>query len=209
MHDKWERIIYLVRHGETEYNHRGIIQGRGVDMPLNQTGMEQARRFFEAYRDKGIEIVYYSTLQRTCQTIAPFLEAGYPSVSTPDLDEMDWGIYEGRENTAELQVVFQGFLKAWRNGNLQAGPPGGETPELLRERQLRFLRKLEQSPYRKILVCTHGRAIRSLLCLMLGKSQQNMDDFPHDNLSVYEVVYNQGEYWIRLFNDRSHLNGKN
>jgi len=71
-----KKIIYIVRHGETDFNRKGIVQGGGVDAPLNELGRQQAQAFYDIYKDVLFEIVLTSKLQRTHQTVQPFLEMG-------------------------------------------------------------------------------------------------------------------------------------
>jgi len=76
--------LFLLRHGETEFNKLRIVQGSGVDAPLNETGQYQAQKFFEKYKNVPFEAVYCSSLQRTYQTIKNF-EWLYPIKKTQHL----------------------------------------------------------------------------------------------------------------------------
>ena len=87
--------IYIVRHGETDYNLKSIVQGRGINSSLNETGRKQALAFFDHYKDLPIDIIYTSTQQRTHQTIQSFLKDGHQHCQLAAIDEIDWGIYEG------------------------------------------------------------------------------------------------------------------
>ena len=60
-----KKTIYIIRHGETDYNRQGIIQGSGVDSDLNETGRIQAEKFFKAYHHIPFDKVYTSELKRT------------------------------------------------------------------------------------------------------------------------------------------------
>src|SRR5690606_41217146 len=77
-------------------NLKGIVQGRGIDSPLNETGKKQAEAFYAHYRDVAFDKIYTSTLLRTHQTVAPF--AGLPSEQLGGLDEI-----RSEEHTSELQ----------------------------------------------------------------------------------------------------------
>ena len=59
--------IYLIRHGETEYNRKGVVQGSGIDADLNELGQKQAEAFFAHYQDLPIDKIYTSALKRTHQ----------------------------------------------------------------------------------------------------------------------------------------------
>jgi broad specificity phosphatase PhoE len=63
-----EKEIFIIRHGETDFNQLGIVQGKGVNSSINAKGMQQAQAFFEAYRNENFEKIYISQLQRTAQT---------------------------------------------------------------------------------------------------------------------------------------------
>ena len=64
--------LYLIRHGETDYNRQGIVQGGGVDSSLNDLGRRQAEAFFEHYKHLRFDAVYVSALKRTHETLAPW-----------------------------------------------------------------------------------------------------------------------------------------
>jgi len=60
-----QKTIYLIRHGETDFNRRGVVQGSGVDSDLNDMGRAQAQAFFQAYQHVPFEKLYVSGLKRT------------------------------------------------------------------------------------------------------------------------------------------------
>ena len=70
--------IYLIRHGETEYNRKGVVQGSGIDADLNDLGQKQAAAFFAHYQDLPIDKIYTSVLRRTHQSVKGFIEKGLP-----------------------------------------------------------------------------------------------------------------------------------
>lgn len=197
--------IYLIRHGETDWNQKGIIQGRGINSVLNEKGKKQAQAFFEFYKNIAFDAYLASTLQRTHQTLQPFLEQGHSLITHAELDEIDWGIHEGKAFTSVTNNQYTQILQAWKAGNLHHKIEGGESPLQLQKRQVHFIKKILPHAGKKILICSHGRAIRSMLCSMLNQPLQNMDAFPHQNLSLYKIIQHEGIFRIELFNDTSHL----
>lgn len=184
-----KKTIYLIRHGQTDYNLRGIIQGRGIDSDLNETGRLQARAFFEHYQHVPFDRVYTSNLKRTKQSVEQFTGSGIDTRSHFGLDEINWGIHEGQKATEEHQAIFHNIVTRWRNGELDFAPEGGESPLELQNRQKEALKHLVQAENEdNILVCMHGRAMRSFLCLMLRYPLERMDDFPHTNLCLYRLA---------------------
>ncbi|HCZ37344.1 MAG TPA: histidine phosphatase family protein, partial [Cytophagales bacterium] len=65
--------IYLIRHGQTDFNLKGIVQGSGVDSSLNAKGMAQAQAFFEMYKHIKFDKIYTSTLKRTRESVSGFI----------------------------------------------------------------------------------------------------------------------------------------
>jgi probable phosphoglycerate mutase len=201
------KTIYLIRHGETDFNRLGIVQGSGVDTDLNETGNLQAQAFFKHYRHVPFDKIYVSSLKRTKQTVAPFIDLPIPIEIIPELNEINWGIIEGATPTPESSQLFTDMLEAWRNGNLNQCVEGGETPNELYARQQRGLQKImEKREERCILICMHGRAMRSFLCLLTGNSLAKMDDFGHSNVCLYILEYREQGFHILLNNDTAHLN---
>lgn len=183
------KVLYIIRHGQTDLNLGGIVQGRGIDAPLNATGLRQADAFYGAYKDEGFDHIYTSNLQRTHQTVGKFVHDGIPLQPLEGLDEISWGIYEGKEQSPEIITGFERLVSAWRRGELDVAVEKGESPIQLIERQrLAMDYILAREDERKVLICMHGRAMRILLSWFTGGDASQMDDFPHTNTSLYKVL---------------------
>ena len=126
--------IYLVRHGQTDFNLRGVVQGSGIDAPLNQNGIAQALAFFEAYKHVPFDKVFFSGLQRTKQSIQSFIDLGLPFESVVELNEISWGKYEGLPMTPEENKYYLHMLEQWSAGNLDHAIEGGESPNMVVKR---------------------------------------------------------------------------
>jgi broad specificity phosphatase PhoE len=198
--------IYLIRHGETEFNKLGLVQGSGVDSNLNDLGHRQAKAFHARYANVKFDKIYTSTLKRTHQTVAPFIERGVSWQQLPGLNEMSWGVKEGRPVKAEDNMQHYYMLEAWREGMLNIKVDGGESPLEVQERQRTALQHILAHPNEEtILVCMHGRAMRIFLCLMLNIHLEDMDQFEHSNLSLYVLNYINGKFSIGVANSTAHL----
>jgi len=203
---KPKKTIYLIRHGQTDFNKQGIVQGSGIDSDLNFEGQEQARKFYEAHKHIPFEKIYVTELKRTHQSVAPFSTQNIPLEIVPELNEINWGILEGKVPNEENTQAFLSILSKWREGILDISIEDGETPMNMFERQKRGLSKIMESDHEKILICMHGRAMRSFLCLLTGKHLKEMDDFAHDNLCLY-VLEEKGNnnFEILIHNQLDHL----
>jgi len=201
-----EKLIYIIRHGETDLNRQGIMQGRGVDADLNERGRCQAEAFYNRYKDVAFDEVITSTLKRTHQTVSKFTEQGIPWVQYSGLDEIAWGKYEGKESSEELRADFKIMLEHWSSGNLSFKFEGAESPLELKERQLEVLETLiKNDQSERILICMHGRAMRIFLCLLLDKPLSMMNDFLHTNTSLYILRYDGKHFHMIDFNNTDHL----
>lgn len=198
--------IYLVRHGQTDFNLQGVVQGSGIDAPINERGKAQARAFFEAYKEVQFDQVYHTALIRTKQSIQGFLDLGIPSEALPELNEISWGDYEGTPMTPEEGEYYRHMLHQWQQGNLDYAIAGGESPNRVAERIKKGISKILEGPGETVLVCMHGRAMRIFLSLMLNYDLRYMDQFEHTNLCLYVLEQlEDGTFVVRKFNDRGHL----
>ncbi|MSQ78207.1 MAG: histidine phosphatase family protein [Flavobacteriaceae bacterium] len=202
-----KKLLYIIRHGETDQNKMNIVQGSGVDSCLNANGQAQAQAFYEHYKDTPFQKVYVSALQRTHQSVKPFLDAGLPHEQLPGLNEISWGIYEGIPHSKEFFNQYQQRVEDWREGRLHLPIDGGESPQDLNERQKPAVEHiLSKQEEETILVCTHGRALKALLCLLLDIPLTQMDTFEHQNLGLYLFEFADGKFNLLKRNDHEHLN---
>jgi broad specificity phosphatase PhoE len=201
-----EKTLYIVRHGQTDLNKQGIVQGRGRDTDLNQEGRHQAQLFFEAYKNVTFDKIYISELKRTQQSIQPFIDLGLPYQKLSGLDELAWGVLEGQPSTPENKAAFMRLLRSWLNGQLDTKFEGGESPNEVKARQLEALDVIMSRPNEKnVLICMHGRAMRLFMCVLLGMPLTEMESFPHQNLVLYKVTWDGSKFEIVDFNNANHL----
>lgn len=192
-----KKTFYFIRHGQTDLNLRGIVQGRGVNSPLNETGFRQAEVFYEAFKNVPFDKVYTSTLLRTKQTVQRFIDDGIPTEELEGLDEISWGIYEGKEQDETILTGFEKVVSAWREGSLDLSIEEGESPNVLVKRQKEAIaHMLTREDEHTVLVCMHGRALRIMLCHLTNLDVCLMDDFPHTNTALYVLDYDGGSFTI-------------
>ena len=147
--------ILLARHGETDWNAEGRVQGH-TDRPLNEAGIEQAQELAEELADERIDAVYASDLARALDTARAVAEPRGLSV-TPliGLRERNFGTWEGLLD----EEILERFPEA------QTGPWGDdETPEQLEERVFEALFQIAASHQGgQVLVVSHGGPMRAML----------------------------------------------
>lgn len=201
-----KKTIYIVRHGQTDFNKQGIVQGSGVNSSLNARGQEQARAFYQKYKHEAFEAVLTSRLLRTHETMAGFINDGIPWEQFAELNEISWGQHEGQKSTPAMQAEFHQLLDAWSAGQYHARIAGGESALEMHERLSNFVEYLKKRPEEKILVCSHGRAMRCLMTVLENAPISKMQAYEHDNTGLYLVNYTPHVFQFELENDLSHLN---
>jgi probable phosphoglycerate mutase len=196
----------LIRHGQTDFNLRNIVQGSGVDSSLNDRGKAQAQAFYDAFKDISFDKVYTSALKRTAESVRAFLDRGIPTEALAGLNEISWGTKEGHPITPEEDAYYHYMLKQWRVGNTSLKIENGESPEDVVSRMKPALDHILKNENEKtILICMHGRAIRILICMLLNIPLKNMDMYEHQNLGLYLLNYENSVFSIEKHNDVDHL----
>ncbi|MGH7116829.1 MAG: histidine phosphatase family protein [Stellaceae bacterium] len=156
------RILFMFRHGETDWNREGRLQGH-TDVPLNPIGLAQAEALAQRLLPHRLETILSSDLARALTTGRIIAEAlGLPLTSDPGLRETNVGAAEGLL-WAEAKARFGAELtERWYAED--AAFPGGETGPATLARGLAALRRFAAArPYRRIGVSTHGAMLRQLV----------------------------------------------
>ncbi len=156
------RMLFLFRHGETDWNREGRLQGR-VDTPLNATGLAQAEVLARQLCAHRLDAVVSSDLSRALSTARIVAEVcGVPLLVDEGLRETNIGEAEGLL-WAEVKARFGELTERW-HFDPQAAFPGGETGHQTLTRGLAALRRVTQSyPYRRVAVSTHGAVVRQFV----------------------------------------------
>jgi broad specificity phosphatase PhoE len=198
--------IYLIRHGQTDYNFQNIVQGGGVDSDLNETGRQQAKLFHQLYQNVPFDKVYTSSLKRSIQSVEGFIKDGHKHEIHPELNEIHWGIKEMIKITEDENDYYVSIVNSWRNGKTDLAIEGGESPDEVAARLQKFLNLiLTREDEKTILICMHGRAMRILLCVLMEMDLCRMDEFPHKNLGLYIINYRDGKFAVEATNSLTHL----
>ena len=199
------RRLYLVRHGETDWNREGRLQGL-TDSPLNDRGRVQARALAERLRGTAIDGLYASPLVRAAETaeiVAPAL--GCEPVHLRDLRERDVGVWGGL-TYEDVKVRYPDeWARAAVGEDLAVG--GGET---LAEVQARMRSALDAAaaPHAAgtILVISHGLALKTVFCHLLGLDLQHAERLTaggNTGVTVFEM--RRGLPRMTAYADASHL----
>lgn len=154
--------LILIRHGETDWNRELRFQGH-VDVPLNATGHEQARRLAErlAAEQLVVDHLVCSDLIRTRQTATPSLQVLLPALSIDTLTdsglrEQSFGIVDGLR-VDDVKADHADAWERWLRFEADYGMPGGETTRQFHTRVMDAVRRIaQQYQGQKVMVVTHG-----------------------------------------------------
>ena len=189
--------IFLVRHGETQWNRDRRFQGQ-IDIPLNENGKTQARQASAFLKDIDFDFAISSDLLRPKETAEIVLER-HPQVRLdvyPDLREISHGTWEGK--LEEEIVAFDGaLLEAWKAAPETVQMPEGENLQQVWERvgkAWRDILKTYSKPNepRVGLVVAHDAVNKALLCRLFGLEPQSFWNFKQGNGSVTVIDYPKG-----------------
>lgn len=195
--------VYVIRHGETEHNRQGIIQGPRIDSELSENGRLQAAALADAFEATPLDAVFTSPLIRARDTADALVRgSGVPVRVVPELYEMDFGDLCG-QRVDDVRPVLEGVLQAWNAGFTDQALPGGESPVLVQHRVKGFVERLRAMDGH-LGVVAHGRLNRVVLTTLLGRPLVDMQAFPQDNANVTYVERGPEGLVLRRQNDTSH-----
>lgn len=184
--------FYIVRHGQTQWNVDGIIQGRH-DSPLTEEGLRQIGEVAQEFKHVRFAAAFSSDLlraKRTAEIIA--LEHNLAVVTTKKIRERDFGIYDGKPNNTA--PALESVLKSLTDEEIRVHKPweGYESDEEVIGRFITFLRETAVAfPGRNVLVATHSGSMRVLL-IHLGFTTHKL--LPHGTIgnTAYITLLSDG-----------------
>jgi broad specificity phosphatase PhoE len=162
--------IFLVRHAQSVAQERGIVQGRGIDVPLSEEGVRQAARAAELLKGEKFDAIYASNAIRSIDTATPIraFHPDVPYVELPELVERSKGIAEGLSRD-EFRSRWPDIQAQW-DQEQDARPPEGENFEDVHGRVVPLIEHhvKEHGPDKTLLYVIHGNVNRAVLGHMLG-----------------------------------------
>ncbi|XP_010028272.2 phosphoglycerate mutase-like protein 4 [Eucalyptus grandis] len=197
--------IVVVRHGETEWNADGRIQGH-LDVELNEIGRQQATAVGERLSREGkISAIYSSDLKRAFETANSIATAcgGLEVIKDPDLRERNLGELQGLQLRAASSVCPKAYKAFLSNKTDQEIPGGGESIDQLYQRCTTCLQNISMKHKgERVVVVTHGGVIRSLHRRACPKRSAGKVL----NTSVNTFHLSDGDKWVlKSWGDVSHL----
>ncbi|MCL0028887.1 histidine phosphatase family protein [Dehalococcoidia bacterium] len=165
--------LILVRHGETDFNRDGRIQGLGRQ-PLNSTGQTQAAAASQAVSAEAPFRLYSSPLVRAMQTAESISEATRVTVvPLEEVEELDTGEFEGLTGS-QLRQRFPEIMARWDRDPGSTQMPGGESLRQVQDRVWKAVTDIARAnPDRKVVIVTHNFPIQTIICRVLDAPLSN------------------------------------
>ena len=185
--------VYVVRHGETDWNRQGRLQG-GTDVPLNTNGIAQATACRQYFSENKAAAIFTSPLKRAYHTATILNEPFHlPLMPLPQFKERTFGQAEG--------MTYEERSKVYPRKNY----PGQESFPHFIERLKDGLRIIEQRyPDDTVILIAHGAVIHNLFQIV-----ENDDLFPQNarlsNGGISTMYTKNGKWWLGKYNETHHL----
>ncbi|MCX7923282.1 MAG: histidine phosphatase family protein [Clostridia bacterium] len=197
--------LYLVRHGETQWNKENRCQGC-IDIELNKDGLKQAKAIAQKLVQENIDIIHSSELKRaycTADIIAESLGLGV--IRSKALNEINFGDWEGL-TFEEMKNKPNYSYDEWRVSPHKAAIPGEGSLKNVQDRAMDYINKIIKDNLGKnILVVSHGGVIKTIILGMLGIGLEAYNKFYIANTALSIIKIDNERTYIKTLNDTCHL----
>lgn len=200
------KTIYLIRHGQTKSNLEKRFQGH-IDSPLNEVGLNQAKKIANYSQKLKIDKIYSSDLSRAYNTANEIAKLKKLEViKNKNLREGFFGDWEGQLVNDILKSDPENYNSIFNNPE-NAIIKNGESFPLLQKRAWNEFQKIVtlEKDNSNIAIVSHGATIRTIICSILGIRLNNMWKLIIDNATIncfYEI---DGQFYVKYLNDNSFL----
>ncbi len=198
--------IYLVRHGESQWNIVKKIQGQ-KDIPLTNRGIKQAHLIGNRLVGEKIDRIYSSDLERayiTAKIIGD--KMGLKVVPMEEFREIAFGIWEGLTDD-EMVENFHREMEIWRSNPEKLNIEGAETLEILQIRAMKGIEKIiqENKDDHNLLVVSHNATIKTIILGLLGMDLTHFKNLTIGNVGLTIIEFREYNPVLKVLNDTCHL----
>lgn len=182
-------MLYIMRHGRTDWNDKRKLQGQ-TDIPLNDEGRNMAKEAAQNYKDINIDICYCSPLVRATETAKLVLaEREIPIIYDDRLKEMNFGVYEGIENSFSIpdcpvNVLFKdpaNYVAVEKGESLE--DVFARTGDIL---ATEILPKVQEG--QDVLIVGHGAMNSTIICQVRELDKSHLWDEPIENCRLVQLI---------------------
>lgn len=196
--------MFLVRHGETEWNADEIFRGR-ADITLNEKGVVQAKLLGEYLTKSRLEAVYSSPLQRAVRTAERIAIPHSLNVRIePALIDIDYGEWQGIPLT-EVKKIYKNLYIKWETSPEKVKIPGGESLDDVRDRAIAAVNKIVKKHKGPIVLVSHRVVNKVLICSLLGLDNSHFWNIRQETCGISAFSHEKGQFVLIKHNDTSFL----
>ena len=197
--------LYIIRHGQTDWNVLGRIQGR-QDIPLNAAGRSQAQMLAKGMEKRPVTAIYSSPQLRAMETaMALARNQGAQVIPVPELVEIGYGDWEGR-TASDILEKERTLYEEWWQHPATVAPPGGETLNQVDARCKKAWERIKGEIKGDTAVVAHGGTLAHFIVHLL-EGQPDAAEIVVGNASITTIEYDPvtGQCSLDCLNDCSHL----
>lgn len=200
--------LVLIRHGETEWNREGRIQGYHANSHLTENGHSQARRLAARLAGEGVLALHSSDSGRARQTAGPIAAAlDLKVVYDAALRERSYGDFEGW-TYADLEREHAEAYRKFRSRDPGYAPPGGESGAQFQDRIVAALERVAKATAgRQAAVVTHGGVLGVAYRHITGAAPDSKREYSLHNASINRIRVSDGRWSLEAWGDVAHLSG--
>jgi phosphoserine phosphatase len=197
-------FLYVVRHGETQWNKEEVFRGR-KDVPLNETGRVQAEKTGSYFADKAITRIVSSPLRRAVETAEGIGRAtGLPVERMDDFIDMGFGTWEGL-SLREVERLSPADLRVWRDSPQRLRVEGGERLGDVKNRLVQGLAKAGSRGEGDVVLVTHRVLCKLAALYVLRAPNSRFWGVKCDPASITIIERKGTDLSLVLLNDTCHL----
>lgn len=199
-------ILYIVRHGQTDYNIVRRIQGQS-NSQLTDLGIRQAQCLAKRLENMVFDACYASDLDRAVDT-ARILRPNADIALDKRLRERSFGQWQGL-NYMDIKQQYPELIRRYESYDPSFSPPGGESWLQMRERAKSFLDNVAQRHENDnvVLAVSHGGLIKAVMAVVCDPELKLpfLPVIPVDNTAIAKFVLQNGKWRLHVWNDTAHL----
>ncbi len=201
--------IYLIRHGQTDWNKKKIFRGR-KDIPLNDRGQQEAEALARHLSDVKFDAVYASPLSRAFETASIVARPhGILVEQENGMIDINYGIWEGLSDT-QVKKRFPELYALWHTRPQRVRFPEGESLLMVKRRALASINRLtSEQAGGTVAIVSHRVVTKVVMCAVLGLGNDSFWKITQDNCA-YNIIHITGESaTVSVLNDTCHMRAAN
>jgi len=196
--------LILARHGETAWNVEQVFRGT-IDVELNETGIKQARLLAEYLKDRPVEAVYSSPLQRAEKTAEEVANQFQQEVKiVRGLIDIDFGAWNGL-TVHKVEEKYPDLFKEWSESPEKVEFPYGESLEAVRHRAKELIDSIVYMNSGTVVAVSHRVVLKLVICALLGLDNSHFWNIRLDTCGITVFSCEKGRYTLCEHNNTSFL----